>query len=283
MEIWPAPAKLNLCLHITGRRADGYHQLQTVFRFLDYCDDLQFRVRDDGHISCVHSLPGLGEADNLTVRAAALLQRTTGTRLGVEIRLLKRLPIGGGLGGGSSDAATVLRALDHLWKLRLGVDRLAELGLELGADVPVFVRGHAAWAEGVGEKLTPVQLPGCWYVVIVPPDPVSTATVFSAPDLTRNTPVKRMCAFLAGDCGNDCESVVYSRYPAVAAAARCLGAFGDARLTGTGGCVFAGFAARSQADQTLTQMLEMGFQGFVARGMDRSPLLGRRQTGDGEL
>lgn len=277
-NLWPAPAKLNLCLYINGRRADGYHRLQTLFQFLDHCDFLEFKLRKDGCVVRVCPPAGLSATDDLTVRAATLLQRFTGSALGVEIRLHKNLPIGGGLGGGSSDAATVLHALNQLWKLGLGNEQLARLGLRLGADVPVFVHGQAAWAEGVGERLTPVHLPGCWYVVVVPTCQVSTAAVFSAPDLTRNTPVKRMCAFLGDDCGNDCESVVYNLYPEVAAAAQHLGAYGCAHLTGTGGCVFSQFATRSLAEAALAQMLCRGFQGFVARGLNRSPL---QETGPG--
>jgi len=184
----PAPAKLNLMLHILGRRADGYHELQTLFQFLDYGDELSFSLRDDGQIRLHTDLPGVGHDSNLIVRAARLLQHESGCTLGADIELTKRLPMGGGIGGGSSDAATTLVGLDHLWRLDLGEDRLAELGLALGADVPVFVRGHAAFAEGVGERLQPVDLEEPWFLVLAPQVSVSTAEIFADPELTRNYP-----------------------------------------------------------------------------------------------
>ncbi len=272
---WPAPAKLNLFLHITGRRADGYHELQTVFQFLDYGDELRFTVRDDGVIRALHHLPGVTSDQDLTVRAARLLQESTGNSLGADIELTKRLPIGGGLGGGSSDAATTLVALNHLWKLKLSVDELAKLGLKLGADVPVFVHGQAAWAEGVGERLTPVDLPEPWYVVIAPPCRVSTGEIFAAADLTRDAKPITIRDFLAGQGGNDCEALVSRRYPEVAQALQWLAGHAPARMTGTGGCVFAAFpdepAARRAAQQFTEQRPDSG-QALIAQGLNLSPL-----------
>lgn len=273
--IWPAPAKLNLFLHITGRRADGYHALQTVFQFLDYGDELRVTARADGVIRAVHKLPGVTSEQDLTVRAARLLQENAGGSLGADIELTKRLPVGGGLGGGSSDAATTLVALNHIWKLGLSVDELAKLGLRLGADVPVFVHGRAAWAEGVGERLTPVDLSEPWYLVIAPPCRVSTREVFASPDLTRDAKPITIRDFLAGEGGNDCEVLVSGRYPEVAEALRWLGRHAPARMTGTGGCVFAAFpdesAARRVAGQFIAERPDGG-QALVARGLNLSPL-----------
>lgn len=271
---WPAPAKLNLFLHITGRRGDGYHLLQTVFQFLDYGDELAFRVRADGAIVLHADLPGVAAEKNLIARAARLLQSHTGTGLGAEIRLTKHLPMGGGLGGGSSDAATTLVALDRLWGTGLSEEDLAALALQLGADVPVFLRGRAAWAEGVGERLQPLELPERWFVVLIPPVTISTAEVFGSAQLTRNCPPITIRAFLAGAGENVCEPVVCRRYPEVAAALEALGRYGEARLTGTGGCVFASFEDRREAGIALEQ-LAAEWDGFVARGMNRSLLLRR--------
>lgn len=271
---WPAPAKLNLMLRIVGRRADGYHLLQSVFQFLDVGDDIDLAVRDDGVIARHNDLPGVPAGQDLVVRAARLLQAETGCQLGADIRTTKRLPMGGGLGGGSSDAATVLVGLNRLWGTGLGVDRLAALGLTLGADVPVFVRGHAAWAEGVGEQLTPVDLPEPWYLVVKPPCEVATGAIFQDAELTRNSPLSTIRDFLAGLTVNDCLPVVVKRYPEVAAALSWLGQFGQARLTGTGSCVFAEFEDAARAEQVLSA-LPAGYQGFVARGRNRSPLLDR--------
>jgi 4-diphosphocytidyl-2-C-methyl-D-erythritol kinase len=272
---WPAPAKINLFLHITGRRADGYHLLQTVFQFLDYGDRLDFEPRPDGLVRAVRPLPGVAPEDDLTVRAARLLQRHAGVEQGVDIHLDKRLPLGGGLGGGSSDAATVLWALNCLWELDLSPDELAGLGLRLGADVPVFVHGLAAWAEGVGEVLTPLSLPEPWYLVLVPPAQVPTAAIFADPDLTRDCDALTIDGFLSGDHGlNVCEPVVRRRYPAVAEALAWLSHFAPARMSGTGACVFASFAHRTAALEVLGQM-PAGWRGFVARGCNRSPLLAR--------
>ncbi len=272
---WPAPAKLNLFLHITGRRADGYHELQTVFQFLDYADELRFTLRQDGHITAVPALPDVAPADNLVVRAARLLQTTAKTNLGVDIELTKRLPMGGGLGGGSSDAATTLIALNRLWDLQLSVEQLARLGLSLGADVPVFIQGHAAWAEGIGERLTPLSLKEPWYLVVAPPCRVSTQAIFAAADLTRNSKPITIADFLAGKGGNDCEALVARRYPEVADALRWLGQHARARMTGTGGCVFAAFDDEAGARSVLRRFAAerpAPWRGFVARGMNQSSL-----------
>ncbi len=267
----PAPAKLNLMLHITGRRADGYHELQTLFQFLDYGDELVLRPREDGQIRLLTELPGVDHDSNLIVRAARLLQRESGCALGADIQLTKRLPMGGGIGGGSSDAATTLVGLDHLWNTRLGEDRLAELGLNLGADVPVFVRGRAAFAEGVGERLQPVDLPEPWFLVIAPQVSVSTAEIFADPELTRNTPAITVRSLLAGDGHNDCQPVVEKRYPEVRNALSLLNKFVQARMTGTGACVFGSFPNEGEADKVRRQ-LPATLPSFVARGRNVSML-----------
>ncbi|MEY6433017.1 4-(cytidine 5'-diphospho)-2-C-methyl-D-erythritol kinase [Thioalkalicoccus limnaeus] len=270
-QAWPAPAKLNLMLRILGRRADGYHRLQTVFQFIERCDLIQFTPRADGVIERVGGPAEVPPEQDLTVRAARALQEFTGCRDGVAIDVCKRLPMGGGLGGGSSDAATTLVALDYLWETHLGTDTLADLGLQLGADVPVFVRGSAAWGEGVGEALTPILLPEPWYLVVCPPCHVSTGAVFADPDLTRDSPPITLSRFLSGATENDCLAVVTRRYPEVAAALAWLGDWGEARLTGTGACVFATFAASESAQEALMHVPE-GWTAFVARGLNRSPL-----------
>ncbi len=278
---WPAPAKLNLLLRIVGRRADGYHRLQTVFQFLDHGDQLRFQRRDDGQITRSGDLiTGVTLEQDLIVRAAKLLQQHCGCPLGADIHLTKHLPMGGGLGGGSSDAATTLVALNHYWQCGLRLEQLAALGIRLGADVPVFVQGLAAWAEGVGEQLTPMpELAQPWYVVLVPNCHVPTAAVFQHPLLTRNSKPSTMRAFLAGEyVGNDCQAVVYQQYPEVAAAAAWLEQFAPAHLTGTGACVFAKFADNTQAQNVLDQ-LPSGSTGFLARGLNRSPLLERLKSG----
>lgn len=267
----PAPAKLNLMLHITGRRADGYHELQTLFQFLDYGDELVLRPREDGQIRLLTELPGVDHDSNLIVRAARLLQRESGCALGADIQLNKRLPMGGGIGGGSSDAATTLVGLDHLWNTRLGEDRLAELGLNLGADVPVFVRGRAAFAEGVGERLQPVDLPEPWFLVIAPQVSVSTAEIFADPELTRNTPAITVRSLLAGGGHNDCQPVVEKRYPEVRNALSLLNKFVQARMTGTGACVFGSFPNEGEADKVRRQ-LPATLPSFVARGRNVSML-----------
>ncbi len=271
-HFWPAPAKLNLFLHITGRREDGYHLLQTVFQFLDFGDRLRFQLRNDGRVQRLNALPGVTPDQDLVVRAARLLQQTCGKAQGVDIEVDKRLPMGGGLGGGSSDAATTLVALNQLWQCGLDEAALAELGLSLGADVPVFIHGQAAWAEGVGEQLTPVDLPEPWFVVLCPPITVSTAEVFSAPQLRRDCPPITIRDFLAGgDDHNVCEPLVRARYPEVDAALRDLEAFAPARMTGTGACVFAAFNEQTAARRA-HEVLARKWPGFVARGMNTSPL-----------
>jgi len=270
--VWPAPAKLNLFLHITGRRPDGYHELQTVFQFLDYGDDIRVTPRDDGVIHRIRGLAAIPEATDLAVRAARLLQQICGTGLGADIEVDKRIPLGGGLGGGSSDAATTLVALNRLWDCGLDVEALARLGRELGADVPVFVRGQAAWAEGIGEILTPIRLPDPWFVVLCPAISVATAEVFSLPHLRRDCPPITIRDFLAGaDVKNVCEPPVRARHPEVDAALRELAAFAPARLTGTGACVFAPFEREADARQVFAE-LSGSWPGFVARGCNESPL-----------
>jgi 4-diphosphocytidyl-2-C-methyl-D-erythritol kinase len=264
----PAPAKLNLFLHITGRRADGYHELQTVFQLLEHADTLHFARRDDGVIRLEPSLPGVAPEQNLIVRAARLLQERTDTGFGADIRLDKVLPMGGGLGGGSSDAATTLLGLNALWGLGLSLEELAKLGLALGADVPVFVHGNSAWAEGVGERLVPVALPERWYVVLTPEAHVATAAVFQHPELTRNSPTITLAAFLAGGGRNDCENVVRKLAPAVDAALDWLGESGPARMTGTGACVFMACATREEATALLARS---PVAGFVSKGCNLSP------------
>ncbi|MGA4636347.1 4-(cytidine 5'-diphospho)-2-C-methyl-D-erythritol kinase [Pseudomonas solani] len=269
--ILPAPAKLNLMLHILGRRADGYHELQTLFQFLEHGDELGFTLRQDGEIHLRTEVPGVPHDSNLIVRAARRLQQESGTRLGADIWLNKRLPMGGGIGGGSSDAATTLLGLDHLWQTHLGEDRLAELGLALGADVPVFVRGRAAFAEGVGERLQPVTLPEPWFLVAVPQVFVSTAEVFTDPELTRNTPPINLRSLLEGGGRNDCQPVVEKRYPDVRNALILLNNFTAARLTGTGACVFGSFPNKDDADKVARQ-LPATLPNFVARGSNVSML-----------
>ncbi|MGQ4880391.1 4-(cytidine 5'-diphospho)-2-C-methyl-D-erythritol kinase [Billgrantia sp. LNSP4103-1] len=272
--VLPAPAKLNRMLHIVGRRADGYHELQTLFQFLDHGDELRLRPREDGQIRLSPSLAGVPEEANLIVRAARLLQAQTGCRLGADIQLTKRLPMGGGLGGGSSDAATTLLGLDRLWQLDLTLDRLAELGLRLGADVPVFVHGHAAWAEGVGDKLTPVALDTPWFVVVHPGIEIATAAVFGAAQLTRDTAPITMARALQGGAPswhNDCEPTVRSLYPPVAEALDWLGNRAPAMLTGTGGCIFARLDSQAEARQLMAD-LPGRYTAFTARGLNLSPL-----------
>ena len=272
---WPAPAKLNLFLHVTGRRPDGYHELQTLFQLIDLRDTVSLSVTDDGRIERPAGPAGVDPDSDLTVRAAKALQAATGCRAGASIRIAKRIPMGGGLGGGSSDAATVLLALNHLCGCGLPVDELARLGLPLGADVPVFVRGSSAWAEGVGEQLVPVDLPERWYVVIHPGVAVPTRDVFQSPELTRNTPVITIRAFFGpeGSSGsrNDCEPVVRARYPEVADALSWLGNFAPARLTGTGSCIFAAFGSAIDAERVAARAPDR-WRAFVARGLNVSPV-----------
>jgi 4-diphosphocytidyl-2-C-methyl-D-erythritol kinase len=269
---WPAPAKLNLFLRITDRRADGYHELQTVFRLLDRGDEVRLRVRGDGVICRRTEVPGVAEQDDLLVRAAALLRCRVGVTAGVDIEVAKRIPMGGGLGGGSSDAATMLVALNHLWQAGLDADALAALGRELGADVPVFVRGRSAWAEGVGEQLTPLSLPRRWYVVVNPREHVPTAALFQASELTRNAPPATISSFASGDAAeNAFEPVVRARHPRVAAALDWLGAFGRAQLSGSGACVFLETVSRERAEAVVRQC-PARFDAWVAAGVGVSPL-----------
>lgn len=272
---YPAPAKLNLFLHVVGRRSDGYHLLQSLFRLIDYGDTLRFAPRDDGRILRVAALADVPEEHDLCVRAARLLQEASGCRRGVEIALDKRLPMGGGLGGGSSDAATVLLALNRLWGLDWPRERLQALGLRLGADVPFFIYGRSAFVEGVGERFQPVDLTPAWYLVVVPPVSVPTAKIFASPHLTRNTKPIKMVDFSAGWGGlfgqNDLEPVVCERYPEVARALAWLRQHAEARMTGSGACVFAPFAVEQDARTVLAQVPE-GMTGWVARGLDEHPL-----------
>lgn len=278
----PAPAKLNLFLHVVGRRADGYHLLQTLFRFIDLNDTLHFTPRKDGDVRRVNALEGVPPEQDLCVRAARLLQQETGCRLGVDIRLEKRIPMGGGLGGGSSDAATTLLALNRLWGLELSRERLMQLGLGLGADVPVFIFGENAFAEGVGERLQAYALPEAWYVVLCPPVQVPTVQIFTHPELTRNTISMTMRALPKGQdfrvgsqngLKNDLQAVACKLYPAVAEHLAWLARFAPALMTGSGACVFAEFAAEAEA-QAVLQQLPSNMRGFVARGLQQHPLHG---------
>lgn len=267
----PAPAKLNLMLHILGRRPDGYHELQTIFQFLDYGDELSFALREDGEVRLQTEIEGVPHDSNLIVKAARALKEQSGCEQGVDIWLNKVLPMGGGIGGGSSDAATTLLGLNHLWQLGWDEDRLAGLGLKLGADVPVFVRGHAAFAEGVGEILTPVTPEEPWYVVLVPQVSVSTAEIFSDPLLTRDTPPIKVRPVPKGNSRNDCLPVVARRYPDVRNALNLLGKFTEAKLTGTGSCVFGAFPNKAEADK-VSALLTETLTGFVAKGSNISML-----------
>jgi 4-diphosphocytidyl-2-C-methyl-D-erythritol kinase len=268
---WPAPAKLNLFLHVTGRRADGYHELQTLFQLLDLCDTLTISLREDGLIERPAGAAGVAPEADLTLRAARALQQLTGTRQGAELRVHKRIPQGAGLGGGSSDAATTLLALNELWGCGLSFEELAALGLPLGADVPVFVRGSSAWAEGIGERLTQVSLPEAWYVIIYPGVGVSTREVFQSPELTRNSPLITIRAFFQSGGRNDCEPVVRARSPEVAAALDWLGREGSARLTGTGSCVFLARGSAAEAERLAARVPDR-WMSFVARGVNSSPV-----------
>jgi 4-diphosphocytidyl-2-C-methyl-D-erythritol kinase len=268
---YPAPAKLNLFLHVVGRRADGYHLLQTVFRFIDHGDTLHFSPRDDAAIVRIDPIPGVPAEDDLVVRAAHALQAATGTRHGVDIRLEKRLPMGGGLGGGSSDAATTLLALNHLWALGLSRRELQAIGLGLGADVPVFVFGENAFAEGVGEALRSLALPPAAYLVLVPPVAIATADIFRAAELRRDTPAIDPAVWLPGAGHNDLQDVAVARYPVLAEYLEWLGGHGEARMTGSGACVFAPFPSLARA-QAVFGARPPGFAGFVAAGLQRHPL-----------
>jgi 4-diphosphocytidyl-2-C-methyl-D-erythritol kinase len=274
MQTFRAPAKLNLFLHVVGRRPDGYHLLQTVFRLLDFYDEIDLEVRDDGLIRLVTPLENVPAEQNLCVRAAKLLQNESGTQLGVDITMHKHIPMGGGLGGGSSDAATILMALNKLWHLNWEDSRLQALGLKLGADVPVFIFGENAFAEGVGEQLTALLLPQAWYLVIVPPVHISTAEIFSNKELTRNTIPITIPPFSIRDGHNDLESVVCGLYPEVSRSLEWLKGLENTKITamsGSGACVFSEFATESEANSALAR-LPSDMRGFVARGLDRHPL-----------
>jgi 4-diphosphocytidyl-2-C-methyl-D-erythritol kinase len=273
MNAYPAPAKLNLFLHVVGRRPDGYHLLQTLFRFLDFGDSLEIGARRDGDIRLLSPLPGMPEESDLCGRAARLLKAHTGCRLGADIRLVKRLPLGGGLGGGSSDAATVLLALNRLWHLDLPRSELQELGLRLGADVPVFVFGRSAFAEGVGEVLEPWTPAPASYVVLMPPAHVSTPAVFAHPGLTRDTPAVTIAALSEGFGHNDLQPVACALNPVVADCLGWLKERGDARMTGSGACVFAAFPERATAEKVFAER-PGHMSGFVADGVDQHPLFG---------
>jgi 4-diphosphocytidyl-2-C-methyl-D-erythritol kinase len=276
---WPAPAKLNLFLHVTGQRADGYHDLQTLFQIIDLCDELAFEIDRSGVIARVDdaaSAPGplaaIPSAEDLCVRAATLLRAKAGDpALGVRIRLRKRIPLGGGLGGGSSDAATTLLVLNRLWACGLSVTQLAELGLTLGADVPVFVQGESGLGEGVGERLTALPLPERWFLVLHPGVSVPTRDIFQASELTRNSPILTIPALLASGGRNDCEPVVCKRYPQVAEALDWLGRFAPSRLTGTGSCLFASFDSAAAAERVAARVPDV-WRVWVARGLSHSPL-----------
>ncbi len=269
---WPAPAKLNLFLHIVGRRADGFHRMQTVFQLLDWGDTIRLRVREDGVVARVAGLENVAPESDLAIRAARDLQSAAGCKLGVDIAVEKRIPTGAGLGGGSSDAATVLVALNVLWNTRLSEDALAEIGRGLGADVPVFVRGRSAWAEGVGDELTPVDLPVRWFVVVDPGVAMPTRELFQAPELTRDTPTTTISRFLAGmETANAFAPVARGRFPQVAAALDWLGRFGEARLSGSGGCGFVAVESRRDAEDIVRQC-PPHFRAWTAHGVNRSPL-----------
>ena len=272
---YPAPAKLNLFLHVLGRRPDGYHNLQSVFTLIDRADRLRFRVRLDGEVRRLSSLAGVREQDDLTVRAALLLKEASGSPLGADIEVEKTIPMGGGLGGGSSDAATTLLALDRLWETGFGPEALAELAAGLGADIPFFLFGGAAWAEGTGDELRAIELPARWYVVLTPPVEVPTREIFQASELTRNTEPLKMEDFSAQAEGarfhNDLEPVVIARYPPVREHLEWLRKHGRACMTGSGACVFAGFDSREAAERVLREVPD-GMKGFVAQGIERHPL-----------
>lgn len=272
----PAPAKINHFLHICGKRDDGYHNLQTVFQFLDYGDELSFEPREDGEITITPAIEGVAPEDNLIYKAAKVLQsftvdKDTNKALGANIHLNKILPMGGGIGGGSSNAATALVGLNALWGLNLSTEQLQTIGAKLGADVPIFVYGHTAWAEGVGDKLTKLEMPEKWFCVLVPNVHVSTAEIFSHKDLTRDTQAIKVAAFLEQGGKNDCQSLVCKLYPEVKNALDFLENFAPSRMTGTGACVFAQFDTEQQAANVI-ENLPVSLSGFVAKGVNQSPL-----------
>jgi len=267
----PAPAKINLFLHIVGRRPDGYHLLQTAFRMLDWGDEITLRRRDDGLILRTTDVPGVPAESDLVVRAARALQAASGSRFGADIGVLKRIPMGGGLGGGSSDAASVLLALNRLWGCGLSRQALQDLGLKLGADVPFFIFGETAFAEGVGEALRPLAVPPAWYVMVAPPVSVPTAEIFSAKELTRDTEILIMQGFAAHKTRNDMQAVVCMKYREVAESLEWLLRYGDGRMSGSGACLFAPFDTEGQARQVAASV-PSGWKVWVARGLDRHPL-----------
>ncbi len=277
-EKWPAPAKLNLMLRITGRRPDGYHLLQTVFQIIDLCDWITFHPASDGRVSLQNPIPGVSEQDDLTVRAANLLKRHTGCGCGVRIEVEKNLPMGGGLGGGSSDAATTLVVLNWLWNLGLSKEELMGLGLQLGADVPVFVFGYSAWGEGVGESLRIITVPEQWVVIVKPDCHVNTKEIFCSQGLTRDSKAITMSEFTAGSHENDCAAVVSERYPEVLNAMKALSEYGDARLTGTGACVFSQFESEVEA-RSVCERLSRKWLVYLARGVAISPLYRKLEQG----
>lgn len=274
---WLSPAKLNLFLHITGQRSDGYHFLQTAFQFLDYSDELNFELRSDGIINLVNSIEGVPDKDNLIVRAAKILQQHSNCNAsisGANINLSKKLPMGGGLGGGSSNAATTLLALNELWQLNISNNELKKIGLQLGADVPVFLHGESCIAEGIGEQFTPATPDQCWYLILIPACHVKTSEIFSDSALTRNSKTLRIRAPLnweeLGKLRNDCESVVKKRYPKVKQALSWLSDYGITRMTGTGCCVFCSFPTEQEAKKVQT-LLQDDIKSFVAKGVNQSP------------
>lgn len=284
---WPAPAKLNLMLHITGRRKDGYHELQTVFQFIDFADELEFRLRSDGRIVRHSNGFDVPEDEDIIIRAARLLRERcsqheasahSGMRagMGVDITLTKKIPMGAGLGGGSSDAATTLHALNVLWNTRFTIDELAEMGLILGADVPVFVHGFAAFAEGIGEKLSPLSLAENWYLVLVPPVHVATKEIFLNPELTRDCSAIKLCDLSRHEWRNVCTPVVRESYPLVAQAIDIISEYSKARMSGTGASVFASFDTEEQANEILRKIRSNpvinDWLSFVAKGLNKSPL-----------
>ena len=270
--VLPAPAKLNLFLHINGQRTNGYHELQTIFQFIDYCDQLTFTPRKDSEVHLLTKMPGISIKNNLIMRAAKLMQQHDRKRRGIDISVKKRIPLGCGLGGGSSNAATTLRALNHLWELQMPLPQLLQLGIQLGADVPVFLFGKSCWAEGLGEQMTALELPTPWFVVVVPPVHISTAEIFCDTQLNRSTAKTEISLSLLETGENDCQAVTIRRHPEVAQALNWLNQFSTAQMTGTGGSVFARFDNREQADEVVKQ-LPKTLKGFVAPGLNTSPLL----------
>jgi 4-diphosphocytidyl-2-C-methyl-D-erythritol kinase len=281
-EFWPAPAKINLMLHITGRREDGYHELQTVFQFIDYADELSFKIRHDDVIVRHSDGFSVPQDEDIIIRAAKALREhyrvnNTATRsFGVDIELVKKIPMGAGLGGGSSDAATTLLVLNRLWEMSFSIDELADIGLALGADVPVFIRGFAAFAEGVGEKISPISPPEKWYLLLIPPVHISTKEIFCNPELTRDTSAIKICDLSRHQWRNDCTAVVVKHYPEVSQAFEIINKYSKASMSGTGAAVFAGFDTEAQAEAVLQKIKENTAVGswicFVAKGLNESPL-----------